>query len=133
VKLLGVVKVRGQPKKLGKLCKLDGEPIDISHPHEDPLFLVKEDSGIELYDDFLILVVSKLQNIRDAMKVTSFKNFVEGGILLLLHIVEVNPLHRDNRLGLLVKHNVIQILLTECSKSLIGAPFLGPIVARDLM
>jgi hypothetical protein len=133
VKLLGVVKVRGQPKKLGKLCKLDGEPIDISHPHEDPLFLVKEDSGIELYDDFLILVVSKLQNIRDAMKVTSFKNFVEGGILLLLHIVEVNPLHRDNRLGLLVKHNVIPILLKECSKSLIGASFLGPIVARDLM
>jgi hypothetical protein len=60
VKLLGVVKVRGQPKKLGKLCKLDVEHSAISHQHEDPLFLFKEETEIELCDDFLILVVQKL-------------------------------------------------------------------------
>jgi hypothetical protein len=66
VKIRGVVKVTGQPKKLGKLCKLDVEPVAIGHPHKDPLLLVKEDSGIELYDDFLIPVVPKL------LKVASF-------------------------------------------------------------
>jgi hypothetical protein len=60
VKLLGVVKVIGQPKKLDKLCKLDVEPTTTSHPHKDPLLLVKEEIGIEQCDDFLILVVPKL-------------------------------------------------------------------------
>jgi hypothetical protein len=87
--------VRGQPKNLDKLCKLDVEPSAISHPHEDPLFLVKEESGIELCDDFLILVVLKLQNASDAMKFTSFKDSVEGGIFFLPHIVKVNPVHGD--------------------------------------
>jgi hypothetical protein len=130
VKLLGVVKVRGQPKKLGKLCKLDAEPSAVSYPHKDSLFLLKEESGIELCDDLLILVVPKLQKIRDAMKVTSFKNFVESGTLLLPpHIVNVNPLHRDNKPGLPVGHSVIPILLKEGPKTLIGAPFLGLVVA----
>jgi hypothetical protein len=132
VKLLGDVKVRGQPKKLDKLCKLDVEPSAISHPHEDPLFLIKEESGIELCDDLLVPVVPKLQNFRDAMKVTSFKNFVEGGILLLPHIVKVNPLHQDNMLDLPVKHRAIPILMEGSPKMLIGAPFLGLVVAQDL-
>jgi hypothetical protein len=33
----------------------------ITHPHKDPLFLVKEESGVELSDDFLIPAVPKLQ------------------------------------------------------------------------
>jgi hypothetical protein len=40
------------------------EPSAISHPHKDPLFLVIEESGVELEDDFLILVVPKLEQIR---------------------------------------------------------------------
>jgi hypothetical protein len=48
VKLLGVVEVRGQAKNLGKLRKLDRKHVPISHPHKDPLFLVKEESGIKL-------------------------------------------------------------------------------------
>jgi hypothetical protein len=34
------------------------EPSAISHPHKDPLFLAIEESGVELRDDFLILLVS---------------------------------------------------------------------------
>jgi hypothetical protein len=132
VKLLGVVKLRGQPKKLDKLCKLDVEPLAISYPHENSLFLLKEESGIELYDDLLIQVVPKIQKVSGAMKVASFKNSVEGGILLLPHIVNVNPLHRDNKPGLLVKHNVIPILLEESPKMLISAPFPGLVVAGIL-
>jgi hypothetical protein len=87
VKLLRVVKVRRQPKELGKLCKLDVEPSSLGHPHKDSLFLTKEESRIELYDDLLIPVVPKWQKVRDAMKFTCFKNSVEGDILLALHVV----------------------------------------------
>jgi hypothetical protein len=132
VQLLGDVKVRGQPKKLGKLCKLGVDPSTISRPHKDSLFLLKEESGIELYDNLLIPVVPKLQNVRDAIKFTSFKNHVEGGILLALHIVKVNPLHQDNRSGLPVEHSVVPIMLEESSKTLIGTPFLGYVVASFL-
>jgi hypothetical protein len=53
------------------------EPSAISHPHKDTLFLVIEESGIELRDDFLILVVPKQEQINDTMQVTSFKYLVE--------------------------------------------------------
>jgi hypothetical protein len=43
------------------------EPSAISHPYKDHLFLVIEESGVELEDDFLILVVSKLQRISDTV------------------------------------------------------------------
>jgi hypothetical protein len=44
-------------------------PFSISHPHKDHLFLVKEE--VELIDDFLILIVPKLQQISDSVQVTS--------------------------------------------------------------
>jgi hypothetical protein len=50
------------------------EPSAISHPHKDHLFLVIEESGVELGDDFLIPVVPKLEQISDTMQVTSLKN-----------------------------------------------------------
>jgi hypothetical protein len=37
------------------------EPSTISHPHKDYFFLVIEESGVELRDDFLIPVVPKLE------------------------------------------------------------------------
>jgi hypothetical protein len=37
------------------------EPSAISHPYKDPLFLVIEESGVELRDNFLIPVVPKLE------------------------------------------------------------------------
>jgi hypothetical protein len=43
------------------------EPPAIDHPHEDPLFLLIEESGVELSYDLLILIVSKLQQNRDLM------------------------------------------------------------------
>jgi hypothetical protein len=45
----------------------------------------------------------------------------------------VNPLHRDNKLGLPVKHSAIPILMKECPKSLISAIFLGLVVVGNLM
>jgi hypothetical protein len=36
------------------------------------LFLVKEESGVELCDDLLVPIVAELQQIGDAMKITSF-------------------------------------------------------------
>jgi hypothetical protein len=47
VKLLGVVEVRGLPKNLCKLRKLDRKHAPIGHPHKDHLFLVKEKSGMK--------------------------------------------------------------------------------------
>jgi hypothetical protein len=60
VKLLGDVKLRRQPKNLSKLSKLDGEPSAIGHPSKEPLFLVKEEGGEELYDDLLAPIVAEL-------------------------------------------------------------------------
>jgi hypothetical protein len=99
VKLLGVVKMRGQPKDLGKLSKLYAHPPTICHPHKNPLFLVKEESRVELSDDFLISIVTELQKVCDAMKITSFNYPVERGILLPPQVVKMNPLHRDDMLG----------------------------------
>jgi hypothetical protein len=88
--------VRRQPKNLCKLCVLDVEPPAISHPHEDSLFLIKEESGIELGDDFLFLVVPKGQKLSDAMGLTSLKNPVEMHVPTTLHIIYVNPLSRNH-------------------------------------
>jgi hypothetical protein len=128
VKFIGVVNVRGHPKNLCKLCKLDVEPLAIGHPHEDPLFL-KVESGVELWDYLLVPIVPKLHDLGDAMKVTSLNDPVEGGILLLPHI---DPLHLDNRLGFLKKHSAISIVMKKSSKPLISALFLELVVARDL-
>jgi hypothetical protein len=37
------------------------KPSVIGHPHKDPLFLIKKESGVELSIDFLIPIVPKLQ------------------------------------------------------------------------
>jgi hypothetical protein len=72
------------------------EPFAISHPHKYPLFLVIEESGVELRDDFLIPVVPKLQQISDTMQVTSFKYPVEVHVLLLPHVFDINILLLDH-------------------------------------
>jgi hypothetical protein len=66
------------------------EPSTISHPHKDPLFLVIEESGVELIDDFLILVVPKLEQINDTMQVTRLKNHVKMHVLLAPHILNIH-------------------------------------------
>jgi hypothetical protein len=133
VKLLGVVKLRGQPKDLGKLSKLYVEPPTIYHPHRNPLFVVKEESRVELSDDILILIITELQKIGDAMEITSFNYSIERGILLPPHIVKMNPLHWDDMLGFSVEHNVIPILMKESLETLICAPFLRLGVASFLV
>jgi hypothetical protein len=72
VKLFRNVKLRKQSKNLSELSKLDVKPSAISHPHEDSLLLVKEENGVEVSNDLLVLVVAELQQVGDAMKVTSF-------------------------------------------------------------
>jgi hypothetical protein len=67
VKLLGDVQLRRQPKNLSNLRQFHMKPSTISHTHKDPLFLVKEDSGVELSDDFLIPIEPKLHQISDSM------------------------------------------------------------------
>jgi hypothetical protein len=133
VQLLGVAKMSGQPNDLSKLSKLHGEPPTIGHPHKEPIFLVKEESRVELGDDLLIKVVAELQKIGDTMEITSFNNFVERGIFLPSHVAKVHPLHGNNKLGLSVEHCVISILVKESLEALIGAPFLGLGVASFLM
>jgi hypothetical protein len=39
----------------------------IGHPHENPLFLVIEESGVELSYDLLIPIMPKLQQLSDLM------------------------------------------------------------------
>jgi hypothetical protein len=43
------------------------EPPAIGHPHEHPLFLVIEESGVELGYDLLIPIIPKLQQPSDLM------------------------------------------------------------------
>jgi hypothetical protein len=61
VNIFGNVQVRRQPKNLSKAGQLHMEPLAIGHPQENPLFLVIEESGIELNYDLLIPIVPKLQ------------------------------------------------------------------------
>jgi hypothetical protein len=72
------------------------EPSAISHPHKDPLFLVIEDTGVELGDDLLIPVVTKLEQISDTMQVTSLKNPVKMNALLVPHIFNIHILLLDH-------------------------------------
>jgi hypothetical protein len=96
--------VSRQPKNLYKLCEPDVEPSVISYPHEDSLFLVKEETSIELGDDFLIPVVSKRQKLSDAMELRRLKNPIEVHVPAALHIIYVNPLSRNHWLGLSVEN-----------------------------
>jgi hypothetical protein len=86
---------------------------------------MKEESGLELYDDPLVPVVVKLQKVRDAIELTSFQNSIEVHILLTLHVVQVYPLHLDNWHSLLIEHRVVAVLVKESPETLIDAPFLG--------
>jgi hypothetical protein len=72
------------------------EPSTISHPHKDPLFLVIEESGVELGDDFLIPVVPKLEQISDIKQVTSLKNPIEMHVLLVPRILNIQILLLDH-------------------------------------
>jgi hypothetical protein len=59
------------------------------------------------------------------MEITSFNNSVEIGILHPPHVVKVNPLHREYRLGLSIEHCVILILVKEGPEAFISALSLG--------
>jgi hypothetical protein len=72
------------------------EPSAISHPHKDPIFLIIEESEVELRDDILILVVPKLEQISDTMQVTSLKNPVKMCVLLVPHILNIHILLLDH-------------------------------------
>jgi hypothetical protein len=72
------------------------EPSAISHPHKDPIFLIIEESEVELRDDILILVVPKLEQISDTMQVTSLKNPVKMRVLLVPHILNIHILLLDH-------------------------------------
>jgi hypothetical protein len=96
VKHLGDVQLRRQPKNLSKLSYLHMKPSVISHPHKDPLFLVIQESIVKLGDDFLILVVLKLEQISDIMQVTSLKNHVKMHVLLVPHILNIHILLLDH-------------------------------------
>jgi hypothetical protein len=67
------VQLRRQPKILNysKVSKLHIESPAIGHPPKDPLFLIKEESGVELNNDLLVPVVHELQQICNSMEVTS--------------------------------------------------------------
>jgi hypothetical protein len=72
------------------------EPSAISHPHKDPLFIIIEESGVELEDNFLISVVPKLEQISDTMQVTRLKNPIEVHVLLVPHILNIHILLLDH-------------------------------------
>jgi hypothetical protein len=72
------------------------EPSAISHPYKDHLFLIIEESGVELEDDFLISVVPKLEQISDTMQVSSLKNPFKVHVLLVPHILNIHILLLDH-------------------------------------
>jgi hypothetical protein len=81
------------------------------------------ESGI-VSDDFLVPIVPEMQDVSNAMEVSSLNNPIKCGILLLLHAVKVVPLHRNNWLGLPHEHGVIPILMEERLEPLTCASFL---------
>jgi hypothetical protein len=89
------------------------------------LSLVKEESGVELGDDFLILIVLKRYELCDAMELTRLQNPVEVHVPLTLHIVYVNPLSRNHCLAFVVENGEVPILMKEGPEPLMSAPFLG--------
>jgi hypothetical protein len=101
----------------------------ISHSHKDPLFLVIEESGVKLRDDFLILVVPKLEWISYTMQVTSLKNPVKMHALLVPHILNIHILLLDHWRWLRINHTLIPVLMKEGPESLISAPLLDQLVA----
>jgi hypothetical protein len=105
------------------------EPSVISHPHKDLLFLVIEESGVELRDDFLIPVVPKLEQISDIMQVTSLKNPIKMHALLVPHIRNIHILLLDHWRWLQIKHSLISVLMKEGLESLISALLLDQVVA----
>jgi hypothetical protein len=105
------------------------EPSAISHPHKDSLFLVIKENGVELGDDFLILVVPKLEQISDTMQVTSLKNPVKMYVLLVPHLLNIHILLLDHWRWLQIKHNPIPVLMKEGPESLISAPLLDQVIA----
>jgi hypothetical protein len=72
------------------------KPFAISHPHKYHLFLIIEEGGVELGDDFLIPVVPKLKQISDTMQVASLKNPVKVHVLLVPHILNIHILLLDH-------------------------------------
>jgi hypothetical protein len=54
---------------------------------KDPLFLIRVESGVELYNDLLIPVEAKGHMRGDAMELISLKNPIEVHILLAIHVV----------------------------------------------
>jgi hypothetical protein len=72
------------------------EPSAISHPHKDPLFLLIEESGVELEDDFLIPVVAKLEQISATMQVTGLKNPIKMHVVHVPHILNIHILLLDH-------------------------------------
>jgi hypothetical protein len=72
------------------------EPSAISHPHKDPLFLLIEESGVELEDDFLIPVVAKLEQISDTMQVIGLKNPIKMHVLPVPHVLNIHILLLDH-------------------------------------
>jgi hypothetical protein len=104
------------------------KPSTISHSHKDHLFLVIEESGVELRDDFLIPVVPKLEQISDTMQITSLKNPGKMNVLVP-HIFNIHILLLDHWRWLQIKHNPIPVLIKEGPESLISAPLLDQVVA----
>jgi hypothetical protein len=101
----------------------------ISHPYKDLLFLVIEESEVELRDDFLIPIMPKLEQIGNTMQVTNLKNHVKMHVLLVPHILNIHILLLDHRRWLRIKHNSIPVLMKEGPESLISAPLLDQVVA----
>jgi hypothetical protein len=124
VKFLRNVQLRRQPKNLSKLSKLHIESLAIGHPHKDHLFLIKEESGVELSNDLLVPVVPELQQICNSMEGTSLYNPVEVHILLVLHVIYMHKLMLDHRRDLRVEHSSVPVLMKESPEPLISPSLL---------
>jgi hypothetical protein len=65
---------------------------------------MEEQSGVELNDDLIVLVVLKCHNLVNCMILTSYDDLIKDGPFLLLHISIVDPLNWKNE-SLLVHVN----------------------------
>jgi hypothetical protein len=108
--------------------KLHIESPAIGHPHKDPLFLIKEESVVELSDDLLVPVVPELQQICNSMEVTSLWNPVEVHILLVPHVIYMHKLMLDHRRSLWVEHSLVPVLMKESLEPLISPSLLREVI-----
>lgn len=96
--------------KSGKSLIGNGVPLPLSHPMYAPP-VVKENSGIKLGNNLLAPRLMEGHKIVDTNLLTHGNHRVEGGVIMCLQVLPIDPLHRNNGISYGKDNGFIEILL----------------------